>query len=92
MDNVGGMQSFEGAECLIDEVLGVVVGQVLRADDAVHVGLHQLLDHYGTQRARRGQYTLLRGTRTGEVPVSRQRVPRTVDFLELLYRWRLDDV
>ncbi len=47
MDHVRRMESLERTEGLIDEVLGVVVGEVLGADDAVHVGLHQLLDDYG---------------------------------------------
>ena len=44
VDDVGRVEGLEGAEGLVDKVLGVVVGEVLGADDAVHVGLHQLLD------------------------------------------------
>ena len=54
VDNVRRVQRLERAERLIDEVLGVVVGEVLRADDAVHVRLHQLLDHCGA-RSRGGR-------------------------------------
>lgn len=45
MDNISGVQRLEGAQSLVDEVLGVIVGQVLRSDHAVHIGLHELLDH-----------------------------------------------
>ena len=48
MDHVRRVESLQRAERLIDEVLRVVVREVLSADDAVHVGLHQLLDHYAT--------------------------------------------
>lgn len=44
MNNVGGVESFECAECLVDEVLGVVVGKVLRSDYTVHVSFHEFLD------------------------------------------------
>ena len=37
-----------------DTDLGVVVGEVLRSDDAVHVGLHELLDHCGSQHGEQG--------------------------------------
>ena len=46
MDHVGRVQGLEGAEGLVDEVLRVVIREVLGTDDAVHVRLHQLLDHY----------------------------------------------
>ena len=39
------MHGFESTERLVDEVLAVVVGEFLRSDDAVHVGLHELLWH-----------------------------------------------
>ena len=44
VDDVGGMQRLERAEGLVHEVLRMVVGEVLRADDAVHVGFHEFLD------------------------------------------------
>lgn len=44
MENVGGVHGFQGTQGLVDEVLAVVVGEVLCADDAVHVRLHELLD------------------------------------------------
>ena len=44
VDDVGAVEGLEGAQGLVDEVLGVVVGEVLSADDAVHVGLHEFLD------------------------------------------------
>lgn len=37
--------SREGAACLVDEVLGVVLAEGLGgADDLVHVGVHELVD------------------------------------------------
>jgi hypothetical protein len=45
MDDIGGVQRLEGAQGLVDKVLCVVVGQILCTNNAVHVGLHQLLDH-----------------------------------------------
>ena len=49
MDHVRRVESLQRAERLIDEVLRVVVREVLSADDAVHVRLHQLLDHCGAR-------------------------------------------
>ncbi len=46
VDDVCRVQRLERAQILIDKVLCVVVREVLRADDAVHVRLHQLLDHW----------------------------------------------
>ena len=45
MYDIGGVKSFKCAKCLVDEVLGVVVGEVLRSDDAVHVGFHKFLNY-----------------------------------------------
>ena len=45
VDDVGRVEGFERAEGLVYKVLRVVVGEVLCADDAVHVGLHQFLNH-----------------------------------------------
>lgn len=44
MQHVGRVHRLEGAQRLVDEVLAVVVRELLCADDAVHVGLHELLD------------------------------------------------
>jgi len=38
------MHCLEGAEGLVDEVLAVVIGKVLGANDAVHVCFHEFLD------------------------------------------------
>ena len=43
MQDVGAVHGFQSAQGLVDEVLAVVVGEVLGADYAVHVGLHELL-------------------------------------------------
>lgn len=43
VQDVGGVHRLQGAEGLINEVLAVVVRQVLRADNAVHVRLHEFL-------------------------------------------------
>lgn len=37
MNDVGGVHGFQCSESLIDEVLAVVFGEVLRADHAVHL-------------------------------------------------------
>mmetsp|Transcript_887 Transcript_887/g.1207 ORF Transcript_887/g.1207 Transcript_887/m.1207 type:complete len:129 (-) Transcript_887:166-552(-) len=43
MDNVGGVEEFEGAQNLVDEVLDVLCEQLLsRADHSAQVRLHQL--------------------------------------------------
>jgi hypothetical protein len=42
--DIGGVESFEGSESLIDEILAVVVGEFLCANDTVHIRLHQLLN------------------------------------------------
>ena len=44
MKNVCRVHSFESAECLIDEILAVIIGEILGANDTMHVGLHQFLD------------------------------------------------
>ena len=45
VDDIGRMEGFEHTEGLVYKVLHVVVGEALCADDTVHVGLHQFLDH-----------------------------------------------
>lgn len=43
VEHVGRVHGLESAQGLVDEVLAVVVGEVLGADDTVHVRLHELL-------------------------------------------------
>ena len=43
MQDVGGVHGFERPQGLVNEVLAVIVGEILGADDAVHVGFHQFL-------------------------------------------------
>lgn len=43
MENVGRVHGLQGTKGLVDEVLAMVVGQVLCANNAVHIGLHKLL-------------------------------------------------
>ena len=45
MQDVGRVHGFEGAEGLIDEVLTMIVGKILGADDTVHIRFHELLEH-----------------------------------------------
>ena len=49
MEDIGRVERFESAKCLVDEVLGVVVGKILCPNDSVHICLHELLNHYGKQ-------------------------------------------
>lgn len=51
MEDVGRVHGFQCPEGLVDEVLAVVVGEVLGADDTVHVSLHQLLEDAGHRLA-----------------------------------------
>ena len=44
VEDVGRMHCLESAEGLVNEVLAVVVGEVLSANDAVHICFHELLD------------------------------------------------
>lgn len=44
MQDIGRVHGLEGAQGLVDEVLAVVVGQFLSANDTVHVSLHELLN------------------------------------------------
>jgi len=46
MNDVGRVQRFERPKCLIYEVLGMVIGQVLCSNDSVHVSFHKLLYNY----------------------------------------------
>ena len=43
MQHIGGVHRFQSAERLVDEVLTVVVGKLLCANDAMHVRLHEFL-------------------------------------------------
>jgi hypothetical protein len=45
MNHICRMQGFQSPEALVCEVLGMIVREVLCADHAVHVRLHQLLDY-----------------------------------------------
>lgn len=48
MEDLSGVQSLETSECLVDEVLAMVIGQLLCANDTMHVRLHEfLLCHHG---------------------------------------------
>ena len=49
MNHVRGVQRFECAKGLIDEVLSVVIREVLRSDHTMHIRLHELLDHWKMQ-------------------------------------------
>lgn len=42
--DVGRVHGLERSQGLVNEVLAVIVGQVLGADDTVHVSLHQFLE------------------------------------------------
>lgn len=55
MKDIGRVHSLEGSQGLVDKVLAVVVGQVLGADDTVHIRLHQFLKVHVSQPAFRGQ-------------------------------------
>lgn len=44
VEDVGRVHTLEGAECLVDEVLAVVVAQILGPDHSMHIRLHQLLN------------------------------------------------
>jgi len=57
MDNISGVQRLEGAQGLVDEILGVIIRQVLCSDHTVHIGLHELLNHCRAfmSRARRNK-------------------------------------
>jgi len=44
VEDIGRVHGFERTQSLVDEVLAVVVGELLRADDSVHVSLHELLN------------------------------------------------
>ncbi len=43
MENVCRVHSLESSECLVDEVLAVIIRQVLSANNTVHVSLHKFL-------------------------------------------------
>jgi hypothetical protein len=44
MKDVCGVHGLEGAKGLVDEVLAMVVGEFLGADNAMHVSLHEFLE------------------------------------------------
>lgn len=44
MKNIGAVHGLEGAEGLVDEVLAMIVGEILGANDTVHIRFHELLD------------------------------------------------
>ncbi len=44
MKHVGRVHGLQCAKGLVDEVLAVIIGEILGTDNAVHVGLHELLD------------------------------------------------
>ena len=46
VDDISGMECLESSEGLIDKVLGMIVRKILRPNNAVHVSLHELLDHW----------------------------------------------
>lgn len=46
MDDIRRMESLERAQGLVDEILGMVVGEILGPDYAMHVGFHQFLDDW----------------------------------------------
>lgn len=43
MKHIGRVHSLEGAQCLVDKVLAVIIGEILGAYDTVHVCFHELL-------------------------------------------------
>lgn len=47
VQDVGRMHGLESSQCLVDKVLTVIVRQILRTDDTVHVGFHQFLKAKG---------------------------------------------
>ena len=47
MYNIGGVKSLKRPESLVDEVLSVIVGEILSANDTMHVCFHQFLNHCG---------------------------------------------
>jgi hypothetical protein len=44
VEDIGRVHTLEGAECLVDKVLAMVVAQILGPDHSVHIRLHQLLN------------------------------------------------
>jgi len=44
VENIGGVHGLQCAKGLVDEVLAVVIREILGANDAVHIRLHELLD------------------------------------------------
>ena len=65
--DISGVEGLECSQGLIDKVLGVIVREILCPNDAVHVGLHELLDHWtsgGWVRWDRRERKRERGTET----------------------------
>lgn len=44
MQNICGMHGFQSSQCLVDEILAVVVREFLGSDNSMHIRLHKLLD------------------------------------------------
>jgi hypothetical protein len=49
VEDVGRMHGLESAEGLVDEVLAMVVGEILGANDSVHVRFHEFLQRQGRE-------------------------------------------
>ena len=43
MKHTGRVHCLDRSQCLVDKILAMVVGQRLRTDDSMHIGLHQFL-------------------------------------------------
>ena len=43
MEDVCRVHGLQSAQRLVDEVLAVIIGQLLCADDTMHIGLHEFL-------------------------------------------------
>jgi hypothetical protein len=44
MEDIGRMHGFQGSKGLIYKVLTMVIGEVLCANNSMHIGFHQLLN------------------------------------------------
>jgi hypothetical protein len=83
MNNIGRMNGLESTKGLVDEILGMIIGQVLGPDNAVHVCFHQFLDHWRMlQRSVTNDQTRIEGNED----------KRTVNFFERIQRSGLDHV
>ena len=45
MNDICRMNGFESTKGLVDKILGMIIGEVLCPDDAVHVCFHEFLNH-----------------------------------------------